>query len=136
MLILHFESYMAQRIERNITQETLLYRAFIDTIQHHLNTGILGEGNQAIQELNNLQSHPYFQGMFTIPPNFPTNSNQALVGGGPCLSKFCKNKEKERLLKRKESRKRFGSIPEEFDDIIDKADFEHLTLTRTDFKFL
>ena len=39
-------------------------------------------------------------------------------GGGPCLSKLCKNKEKERLLKRKESRKRFGSIPEEFDDII------------------
>ena len=40
-------------------------------------------------------------------------------GGGPCLSKLCKNKEKERLLKRKESRKRFGSIPEEFDDMID-----------------
>ena len=86
---------MWKRRERNITQETLLYQAHIDTIQHHLNTGILGEGNQAIEEFEHLQAHPYFQGMFTIPPNFPTNSNQALVGG----------------RRRKKTRKKRGGAP-------------------------
>lgn len=89
-----FDYYIVSRRERNITRISSVYRVFVDTIQNELDGGILGQGIEAIEEMNNLLDT--YPDVFTIPPNHPTNSNEALVGGKHHKKKTRKKKTKKR----------------------------------------
>ena len=107
-------------INRDNKNHIIFFKIFAPNPLYAIDTFLLPE-KEFLESFKPFNSNP---GGNEVPRKMPGGKRRKKKtrrkrGSGPCLSKLCKNKEKERLLKRKESRKRFGSIPEEFDDMID-----------------